>query len=532
MKNYYLTTPIYYVNDKPHIGHAYTTVVADALARFHRLQGERVLFVTGTDENSQKNVQAMEKAGESDLSGYLDRMAGVWKNTWSDLGITIDDFIRTTEPRHIAGVKRFWEAVHASGDLEKRSYEGMYCLGCEGFKTEAEIVNGRCILHPNRDLERLKEENWFFKLSNYRDALLAHLDRHPEFVQPETRFHEIRNYIKDFMTDVSVSREVKKVSVGIPVPGDDTQRIYVWFDALINYLTVAGYGTDDTRFGFWPADLHLVGKDIIKFHCALWPAMLMSAAKNDPLLRDAAGAPLLPKQVHAHGFFTIDGQKISKSLGNAVDPRDLVPTVGFDAVRYYLLREIPFGEDGDFSVQRLKERYGSDLGNTFGNLVNRAVAMSRKYCDGKVPTVTSGASPAEKGWDAETSLPVLAGGVTEEYGSNRCDLALESVWTSLFQANKHIEETQPFKLVKTDPEAVSRILYQLLESCRWYAWLVHPVMPEASKKIFEQLGLSAEEELKKGWEGALTWGQLPSGTGLPEPKPLFPRLEIPAATIL
>jgi methionyl-tRNA synthetase len=538
MSKYYLTTPIYYVNDKPHIGHAYTTVVADALARYHRLRGEETRLVTGTDENSQKNLQAMEKAGDADLQTYLDRMAETWRSTWSELGISFDDFIRTTEERHLAGVERFWNAVMKSGDLEKRTYEGMYCVGCEAFKTENEIVNGHCNLHPNTELQKLSEENWFFKLSNYRQALLEYIDSHHDFIQPETRRHEIRNYVEDFMTDVSVSREVKKVSVGIPVPGDDSQRIYVWFDALLNYMTAVGYGTDDALFSkFWPADLHLVGKDIIKFHCALWPAMIMSAAKNDKALQNKDKSPKLPSRVHAHGFFTIDGMKISKSLGNAIDPREFVPQYGFDAVRYFLLREIPFGEDGDFSRERLASRYASDLGNTFGNLVNRAIAMSKKYFDGNVPdaNVTEASLPVNDAsvWDGKGGLDAIRSAVEEAYANDRCDLVLSAIWdgvgetrrSGLFQANKLIEETQPFKLVKQDPEQVGEILYALLEACRWYAWLVHPVMPEISNKIFEQLGLDAENELNKGWDQALVWGGLKPGASLGEPKPLFPRPE-------
>lgn len=539
MPKYYLTTPIYYVNDKPHIGHTYTTVAADALARFHRLLGDDVRLVTGTDENSQKNVQAMEKAGESDIQGYLDRMSGAWKKTWEDLGITVDDFIRTTDERHLAGVERFWKAVEESGDLEKRTYEGLYCIGCEGFKTESEVMNGRCILHPNTDLQTLSEENWFFKLTNYREALLAYIDANPEFVQPESRRNEIRSYIDKFMTDVSVSREVKKVSIGIPVPGDDSQRIYVWFDALLNYMTAIGYGTDEKMFKkYWPVDLQLVGKDIIKFHCALWPAMIMSAAKNDKALQNKDGSAKLPKQVFAHGFFTIDGQKISKSLGNAVDPRDLVPTYGFDAIRYYLLREISFGEDGDFSHERLKDRYTSDLGNTFGNLVNRVVAMSKKYFDAGIPKteIDRAALPVseQSAWDGKEGLDRIRSAVEGAFAINRPDLALDVIWngigegrrSGIFQANKLVEETQPFKLVKENPEAVAEILYALLEACRWYAWLVNPVMPEVSSKIFTQLGLDAEQELNKEWAQGLQWGGLKTGAALGEPVPLFPRLEV------
>jgi len=528
MSKFFLTTPIYYVNDKPHIGHAYTTIVVDALARFHRLRKEDVFFLTGTDENSQKNVQAMEKAGESDLTAYLDRMSGVWKQTWKDLDITIDDFIRTTEPRHLAGVNRFWKAVYASGDIELRDYESLYCTGCEAFKTETEIVNGVCPLHPNAPLKLLKERNYFFTLTKYRDDLLALYER-PDFVMPEARRNEIRNYVENHLTDISISREAKTLGVGIPVPGDESQRIYVWFDALVNYLTAVGYGTDDALFEkWWPADLHLMAKDIIKFHCALWPAMLISAAKSDPLLRDASGGPKLPNKIFAHGYFTIDGQKISKSLGNAVDPREAAGEYGMDALRYFLLREIPFGEDGDFSRDRLRDRYSADLGNTLGNLLNRVIAMSRKYFDGKVPetdpslcVVAEGASQ----WSGAEGLAAIRDRVSEAYESTRCDLALAAVWDSLILANKYIEETQPFKLVKTDAPAVARVLYALLEACRWYAWMILPVMPHIAEEIFSQLGLDSALEMEKGWEKALVWGGLEAGTVLPEPKVLFPKRE-------
>jgi methionyl-tRNA synthetase len=536
MSKYYITAPIYYVNDKPHIGHAYTTIAADTLARFHRLKGDAVLFVTGTDENSQKNVQAMEKEGETDLAAYLERMSGIWKQTWKDLDISIDDFIRTTEERHVIGVRRFWEAVQKSGDIYESTYEGFYCVGCEAFKTETEIVNGRCPLHPNKELESLKEKNYFFRLTKYREALLAMYEAPVGFVMPEARRNEIRNYVAEHLTDISISRAAKSVNTGIRVPGDEDQRIYVWFDALINYLTAARYGTDEKMFReFWPADLHLVGKDIIKFHAALWPAMLMSAAKNDPWLQDKDGNALLPNQVYAHGFFTIDGQKISKSLGNAVDPREMVAGYGLDAMRYFLLREIPFGEDGDFSRTRFVERYAADLANTFGNLVNRAVAMSRKYFDGNVPPCDPADATKSEGatmWAGAEGLEAIRSVAANAYASSRGDLALEAIWngvgseqkSGLFHANKYIEETQPFKLVKDDKAAVGRILYALLEACRWYAWLAAPVMPKTANAIFAQLGLDAEKELNKGWDQGLRWGGLASNADLPEPQQLFPRV--------
>jgi len=528
MNKYYVTTPIYYVNDKPHIGTTYTTVVADALARFHRLKKEDVYFVTGTDENSQKNLQAMEKAGDKDLPTYLDRMAGVWKDTWSALGISNDDFIRTTETRHLDGVRRFWKAVKKSGDIYEGEYTGLYCVGCEAFKAESDLVNGACALHPNAELQTLKEKNYFFRLTAYREELLALYETNEQFVMPESRRHEVRNYVRDHLTDISISREAKALEVGIPVPDDESQKIYVWFDALINYLTAVGYGTNEELFKkFWPADLHLVGKDIIKFHCALWPAMLLSAAKSDALLQDEKGTALLPCQVFAHGFFTIDGQKISKSLGNAIDPRELIQQYPFDVIRYYLLREITFGEDGDFSRERLAERYSADLANTLGNLVQRVIAMSRKYFDGKVPAtdVDAAAISRTDHWKGESLLREISIQASEWYEQNRCDKALAVIWEGLDEANKYIEDTQPFKLVKEDEKAVSEILYALLESCRFYGWLIHPVLPETSVKIFSALGLDPEEELEQAWNEALQWGGLPTGSQLPAPEPLFPKIE-------
>lgn len=517
--NYYINTPIYYVNDKPHIGHAYTTIVADALARFHRLRGDDTHFVTGTDENSQKNIQAMEAAGETDLTAYVGRMARDWQQTWVDVDITFDDFIRTTEERHLTGVRRFWDAVQRSGDMELRSYEGLYCVGCEAFKTETDVEKSRCPLHPNKELQMLREQNYFFKLTAYREELLRLIDT-DGFVMPETRRREIRRYVSDFMEDISITREAKKVPAGIPVPGDDSQRMYVWFDALLNYMTAVGYGTDDALFRrWWPTDLNVVGKDILKFHAALWPAMIMSAAKQDPLLRDEYGQPLLPRHVYAHGFFTINGQKISKSLGNAIDPRALVSAYGIDALRYFLLREIPFGEDGDFSETRLKDRTQADLGNTFGNLVNRAIAMSRKYFDGRVPSTREEEKRAS--WGGRASVDALRTRVEGMYGASRIDQVLETVWEDLYQANKYVEETQPFK--KENEMLRAPVLFALLEACRIYAWMLHPVLPHVTRELWSQLGLLPEEELQKGWERGTAWGGLTPGAMLGEPMPLFPR---------
>ncbi|MFA6099694.1 MAG: methionine--tRNA ligase [Patescibacteria group bacterium] len=535
---FYVTTPIYYVNDKPHIGSAYTTVVADALARANRLRGVPTMFLTGTDENSQKNVEAAQKAGaagkilsEADFRSYLDEMATIWQRTWKELGISFDDFIRTTEERHRKAVDRFWRAVSKSGDIYKDSYESLYCVGCEEFKTPFAIKDSHCPLHPNQELQLVKEENYFFRASAYKDELLKLYHDHPEFIQPVSRMNEVRSYVKDAFEDFSISREAKHLSCGIPVPDDDSQRIYVWFDALINYLSAVGYGTDDKLFKkWWPATLHLVGKDIIKFHCALWPTMIMSAAKSDPLLQNEDGSPMLPERIFAHGFFTIDGQKISKSLDNAVDPLDLAKEYPFDAVRYFLLREIPFGEDGDFSKTRLAERYNTDLGNTLGNLVNRAISMSRKYFNNQVPNTnvqnTMTALP-ETSWAGSEGMDTLWQSVDQYIEATRLDLALETIWTgencSLISANKYVEETKPFKLAKDNLEQAGIVLYTLLEACRQYAWMIEPIMPNIAEEIIRQLGQDPKKERKQGIKVLKTWGGLKPGSELPEPKILFPR---------
>lgn len=524
------------MNDLPHIGHAYTTFACDAIARFERLQGREVLFSTGTDENSQKNVEAMEKAGDKDIASYLARMANDWKQTWTDLHITFDDFIRTTEDRHLKAVERFWNASKASGDIYLGTYEGSYCVGCERYVTDSEAEAGVCPLHPNRPLEKLSESNYFFKLSTYRDELLKYYQDHPEFIQPESRRNEITRYVEDHLEDISISRAVEKLSCGIPVPGDDSQRIYVWFDALINYITVAGFGTDDEKTNkTWPASVHMVGKDIIKFHCALWPAMILSAGKSDPLLKQMKEeGRLLPERVFAHGFFTIDGTKISKSLGNAIDPRSLVPAYGIDAIRYFMLREITFGEDGDFSMTRLRERYVADLSNTLGNLLHRSISMSRKYFDGKVPTVN--ADEAGKNiiaglWNGSEGLKSVQQKANEQMEALRIDRALEVIFngdetlgSGLNQANKYIEETKPFKLIKENQDEAAKVLYSLLEALRNYAWLLMPIMPFVSRRIIESLGQNPDEELKKGITSLQTWGGLVPGSELPEPAILFARL--------
>ena len=457
---FYVTTPIYYVNDKPHVGHAYTTFAADILARYHRLKGDEVFFLTGTDENAQKNAQAAEKANK-DTQTYVDEMSGVWRKTWEDLGLTHDDFIRTTEQRHQTAVKKFWEAVQAKGDIYEGEYEGWYCVGCESFKLESDLVDGECPLHKKKP-EWIKEKNYFFRLTKYRDQLLAYIDAHPEFIQPVARRNEVRSYVDKFMTDVSISRSSLKW--GIPVPGDESQRIYVWFDALINYLTAVGYGSDEEQFHkFWPADVHLVGKDIIKFHCALWPAMLLSAGVA------------LPKQVFAHGFFTIDGEKMSKSLGNAIDPVELAKDFGVDVLRYFLFREITFGEDGDFSTARLEQRYDGELASELGNLVNRLLTMAQKY----------GVTCAPK---IELSATVWTPEFVEAMEGLRLHDALAAIWLVVRGANQLIDQKAPWKLAKEGKQAeLNATLAKLLEMIHAIGSMLQPFMPTTSERIVAQL---------------------------------------------
>lgn len=501
MPRFTITTPIYYVNAAPHIGHAYTTIAGDAIARYRRLLGDDVYYLTGTDENAQKNVEAAlarssPGGGKADdtrriVQQYVDEMSAIWQKTWQTLEISNDDFIRTTEERHVKVVGDFWNRSLAAGDIYKGSYEGLYCTGCESYKVDAELVNGLCPDHQ-RAPERLSEENYFFKLSKYKQAILDHIEAHPEFVQPSSRRNEITSYVRNFADDFSISR--KNLAWGIPVPGDASQTIYVWFDALINYLSAAP--------DRWPADVHLVGKDIIKFHCAYWPAMLLSAGYA------------LPKTIFAHGFFTIDGKKMSKTIGNVVDPITLVEKYGNDVVRYYLLREIPFGADGDFSTTRLVERYNSDLANVLGNLVSRTLTMAEKYTKGLVPPSCQDALAAEDVWKSyHTAMSSFA-----------LHQALEHVWELLRRCNNYIDEQSPWKQAKENPELVSKTLYVLLENLRQAAWMLRPFMPKTAMKIFISLGYTESDILDADYLLEQNWGRLPEGQVLHKSESLFPRL--------
>lgn len=458
---FFVTTPIYYVNDRPHIGHTYTTIAADVLARWHRQKGDDVLFSTGVDENSQKNVEAAQKAGK-EVGTYVDEMASVWDETFKQLGFTYDVFIRTTSEQHRKAVETLLKTIADHGDIYLGDYEGWYCVGCEAFVAENELVDGKCPVHRTEP-KRIKEKNYFFRLSQYRDALLDHYQKCPEFVQPESARNKMLHYIENEIKDISISRQAQEW--GIRLPQDSSHAVYVWFDALINYLTVTGYPTNEESFHkFWPADLHLIGKDIIKFHCAIWPAMLLSAGLA------------LPNKIFAHGFFTIDGQKISKSLGNAINPLDLIKEYPLDAIRYYLLREIPFGADGDFSFDRLKERYNADLANGLGNLVSRSLNMIEKFWPEYSPENIAQTSTLE----AVQKLSL----VDEDLNEVSFDKALGKIWDAISAADGLIETKKPWELAKQGKkEELQNTLKELFFALSAINDKVAPFFPDTHEKL-------------------------------------------------
>lgn len=473
---FFITTPIYYVNDRPHIGHAYATIVADVLARWRAGLGDDVLFSTGVDENAQKTVDAALKQGE-EIHAYVDRMATIWDSTWQKLGISNTDFIRTTEDRHVAVVNEFWRRMEAKGDLYKDKYEGLYCRGHEAFMKEDELTpDGLCPDHKVKP-EWVSEDNYYFALSNYQERLLDFYKENPEFIAPANRFNEIKSFVERGLEDISFSRENRPW--GIPVPNDPTQSIYVWADALVNYVTVAG-GIE--RWEEYPADIHMVGKDIARFHAVIWPAMLMSADLP------------LPGQVVASGFFTIDGVKISKSLGNAIDPLELANRYGNDALRYFLLREIPFGEDGDFSETKMKDRYNSDLANGLGNFAARVLALAEKEELRATPL-----DPAFQGEIDETRKIVFA--KTKEY---RFHEALAIAWVTISYGDKYLNDNAIWA-IKDEAERRTK-LFNLVAMLDNMAQILSPFLPETSHKITAALT----------WEGEVLHAK--------RIEPLFPRI--------
>lgn len=500
-KKFYVTTPIYYVNAKPHIGHAYTTITADILARYHRMRGEDVYFLTGTDEHGAKIQQIADKAGKNPKE-FVDEISAAFSNAWDALAISNDNFIRTTDPAHVKAVQEVAQKLFDKEFIYKGKYEAYYCVGCEQYKTKAELVDGKCPDHKSEP-EIRSEEAYLFKMSAFQNELLKRIKSDKFKISPETRKNEmISFYEKEGLKDVAVSRRKDAVPWGIELPFDKDHTLYVWIDAFMNYLTGLGWPEDKKKYEeFWPADLQLMSKDILRVHSTIWLAMLLALGEE------------LPKEFFIHGYFTIDGQKMSKSLGNVVDPVELAQKYGVDEVRYFLSREVSLGEDGDFSLMRLEGRYNAELANGLGNLVARVLAMCEKYFDGAVPEKTSGS--AAPTWESyEINM--------EKYATH---LALKDVWDLISFCDQFINTEAPWQLAKVDKERLAKVIYTLLETLRHIAWMIAPFMPFTSDKIFEQLGLAPEEERKKGFEEAKEWGGLASGVKIKKGAPLFPRLE-------
>jgi methionyl-tRNA synthetase len=467
---YYLTTAIDYVNSRPHLGTAYEKIAADVIARYKRLAGVETRFVMGNDEHSQNVFRKAAEEGLDPLA-YCDRMEDEFRATWRSLNISFDDFIRTTEPRHRVGVTAIAARLHAAGDIYEGRYEGWYCIGCEAFKQEKDLVNERCPLHPRTALEWISEKNHFFRLSTYRDRLLEHLTAHPGFVQPAIRRNEIVRLLEGGLEDISISRAGQ--AWGIPLPFDPGSVVYVWFDALVNYASAVGLGTDDALFErWWPADLHVIGKDITRFHAVIWPAMLM-----------AAGLPL-PRQIFGHGFMTVNGQRMSKSLGTAIDPAEAAARFGPDPLRLYLAKEIAFGADGDFSWERYDERYNVDLANNLGNLVSRVSAMASRYCGGRLrPAGVTAGRLATLGDEAAAAYRRAMDGLAIHEG-------IAAAFSLVDATNEFIAQTSPWTLAKDPARAadLQQTLFDAAEAIRLAAVMLTPVMPDSAAEILRRVG--------------------------------------------
>ena len=507
MPRFYLTTPIYYVNSTPHIGHAYTTIAADIIVRHRRQRGDETFFLTGTDENGTKNVRAAEEAGV-DPKTFVDRLVEEhWRPLPGRVGATPDFFIRTTDEGHHRFVQEFVQRIYDNGHIYEDIYSGLYCVGHEAFLTEDELTpDGLCPEHGTKP-ETIEERNWFFRLSAFQDQLLGLYDARPDFVLPDFRYNEARSFIAGGLRDFSLSRAGQPW--GVPVPWDPEQVVYVWVDALINYLSALTYARpgEDLRERFWPEARHLIGKDILRFHCVFWPALLLAAGYE------------VPKQIFVHGYLILDDRKISKSLGNVIDPLDLVDVYGVDPVRFYIARVTRFGQDGNASVDDLHERYERELGNDLGNLLSRTTAMIARYRDGRVRS-----SPWDSPFRAE--LDQLARDVPARLDEWDLSGALESIWTVIRSLNRYVEERAPWQLAKdeTKAEELDRTLFDLVDGLRAVAIALAAYLPDTSHRILAALGQSGDV----AWDG-VAYGRTTAVDGIVPAEPLFPRVELETA---